>query len=340
MAQERRQLRPQAVEQEWLRRRRRVDAIRLEYAAGKGFRTQGIKSTSLKIGDGFAGWAAREHRTVQIENLDEVGDKFVRRELLAGENFVSYIAVPLIIKGKVKGMLETFNRTPLKPDLHWLKFLETLAGQTAIAIDNSILYQDVQRSNIELIVAYDATIEGWARALDFRYKETEGHTQRVTEMTLGLARQMGIKEERLIHIRRGAILHDIGKMGVPDHILVNTGKLTPQNLESIRKHPQFAYEMLSPIKYLKDALEIPYCHHERWNGTGYPRGMKGAQIGHAQISQRHANFFINNGGARATAVARLLIQARRRVQEKTGIDLELEIELIGEWPPDLREALA
>jgi putative nucleotidyltransferase with HDIG domain len=114
--------------------------------------------------------------------------------------------------------------------------------------------------------------------MDLRDKETEGHTQRVTDLTLKLARVMNINESQLTHIRRGALLHDIGKMGVPDNILLKPDKLTDEEWEKMRKHPEFAYEMLSSIQYLKPAVEIPYCHHEKWDGTGYPRGLKGEEI--------------------------------------------------------------
>ncbi len=130
----------------------------------------------------------------------------------------------------------------------------------------------------DLLQAYDTTIEGWSHALDLRDKETEGHTQRVTEMALKLARAAGITETELVHVRRGALLHDIGKMGVPDHILLKPDKLTDEEWVAMRKHPTFAFELLSPIAYLRPALDIPHCHHEKWDGSGYPRGLKGEQI--------------------------------------------------------------
>ncbi len=136
----------------------------------------------------------------------------------------------------------------------------------------------LRRSNTELRLAYDTTIEGWARALELRDKETEGHTRRVTDMTVRLARVMGLGDESLVHIRRGALLHDIGKMGVPDHILLKPGKLSPGEWEAMREHPVHALAMLSPIAFLRPALEIPYCHHEKWDGSGYPRGLKGEKI--------------------------------------------------------------
>lgn len=251
---------------------------RLEYVAGQGFYTPNIETTSLRIGEGNAGKAVLERRIVQVTDLKRSDGKFMRAQLLADEQFISYFAVPLITKGEVKGVLEIFNRARLNPNREWLDFLETLAGQTAIAIENSMLLQNLQRSNFELAMAYDATIEGWSRALDLRDQETEGHTQRVADMTLKLARKMGLSEERLVLIRRGALLHDIGKMGIPDYILHKPHELTEEELQIMRQHPQLAYNMLEPIAYLRDALNIPYCHHEKWDGTGYPRGLSGTQI--------------------------------------------------------------
>ena len=245
----------------------------LEYAHGRGFRTSALQHTRLRVGEGHAGRAAFERRTLQVPDLSQSQD-FARSPLLSREGFIAYVGVPLIAKGQVKGVLEIFHRAPLHANEEWLNFLETLAGQAAIAIDNAELFDSLQRSNAELTLAYDATIEGWSRALDLRDKETEGHTQRVTEMTMRLARAMGLGEADLVHIRRGALLHDIGKMGVPDGILLKPGKLTDEEWEIMRKHPTYAYEMLLSITYLRPALDIPYCHHEKWDGTGYPRGLK------------------------------------------------------------------
>jgi HD-GYP domain-containing protein (c-di-GMP phosphodiesterase class II) len=136
----------------------------------------------------------------------------------------------------------------------------------------------LQRSQQQLIEAYDLTLEGWSRALELRDEETEGHTQRTTEMTVRLARALGVSANDLVHIRRGAVLHDIGKMGVPDAILRKPGPLTVEERNIMRQHPDFAYRMLSPIEFLHPALDIPYCHHERWDGGGYPRQLKGEQI--------------------------------------------------------------
>jgi len=251
---------------------------RLEYVAGQGFYTRMIEATSLRIGEGNAGRAALGRRRVEIPDVANLNEVFTRNQLIVDERFASYYAVPLITKGEVKGVLEIFHRSRLNPDHEWLDFLETLGGQTAIAVENSMLFQGLQRSNFELAMAYDATIEGWSRALDLRDHETEGHTQRVTDMTLKLAHKMGLSDERLIAIRRGALLHDIGKMGVPDYILHKPEELTDEEQQIMRQHPQLAYKMLEPIAYLRDSLDIPFCHHEKWDGTGYPRRLAGTQI--------------------------------------------------------------
>jgi HD-GYP domain-containing protein (c-di-GMP phosphodiesterase class II) len=250
----------------------------LEYSSGRGFRSNAYSRKQVRFGNGQTGKAALERQIVAHPDFTVSQPIFEMPELITGEGFAAYYAVPLIAKGFVKGVLEVFNRTPLHPDDEWLSFLEILAGQVAIALDSASLFADLQHSNIELFNAYDSTIEGWSHALDLRDKETEGHTQRVTEMTLKLARASGMTEEELVHVRRGGLLHDIGKMGVPDHILLKPDKLTDEEWVAMRKHPTFAFELLSPIAYLHPALDIPYCHHERWDGSGYPRGLKGEQI--------------------------------------------------------------
>ena len=250
----------------------------LEYVAGRGFHTKAIEQAHQALGVGYAGRAAKERSIVHIPDLAKEHDNFLRGMLLAGENFVSYHGVPLLAKGRVMGVLEIFHRTRLVRDEEWLDFLKALASQAAIAIDNVTLFDNLQGSNKELFQAYDATIEGWSRALELRDNETEGHSQRAADLTVRLARLFGLSDAELVQVRWGALLHDIGKMGIPDGILLKQGILTEAEWVVMRKHTVFAYEMLSPIRYLRSALDIPYAHHEKWDGSGYPLGLKGEQI--------------------------------------------------------------
>jgi PAS domain S-box-containing protein len=251
----------------------------LEFSAGIGFQTEVFtRSRPLYRGESYASRAVLEGRSVHIPDLAAQNDNPDLSGALRNERFTSYFGLPLISKGQVKGVLEVYCRSAFDPDEEWLEFLNTLAGQAAIAIDNVTLFDGLQRSNIELSLAYDTTIEGWSHALDLRDKETEGHTQRVTDKTLRLADTFGLSEQEMVQVRWGALLHDIGKLGVPDEILLKPGALSDEEWVLMKKHPTLAYELLSPIRYLRSALDIPYCHHEKWDGTGYPRGLKGEQI--------------------------------------------------------------
>jgi PAS domain S-box-containing protein len=246
----------------------------LEFSTGQGFRGDAARARALGP-ESLPGKVAMERKPVVIADLDKQG---MVCQIASQEDFHFYMAVPLISKGQVKGVLEVFKRTPFQPDPEWLKYLESLAGQAAIAIDNAGLFEDLQKSHDQLVLAYESTIEGWSRALDYRDKETEGHSRRVTRITVDIARAMGISESQLTHIRRGALLHDIGKLGVPDKVLFKAGKLDEEEWKLMKRHPEIAYELLSPISYLWEAIDIPYCHHEKMDGTGYPRGLKGEQI--------------------------------------------------------------
>ena len=250
----------------------------LELVAGEGFHGVTPKKLLVRISDDYAGKVALERHMVQVPNLGMAKPPLNRPFMTQAENFVAYYGLPLVAKGQIKGVLEVFLRKPIDPDEEWLSYLETLAEQAAIAIDNTQLFNDLQQSNTELSLAYDATIEGWSFALDLRDKETEGHTQRVTDMTFKLSKKFGLRDKELNYIRWGALLHDIGKMGVPDAILQKPDKLTDEELEIMKMHPIFARNMLERINYLKSAIDIPYCHHEKWDGSGYPRGLKDEEI--------------------------------------------------------------
>ena len=250
----------------------------LEFGAERGFRDKAIRKTCVRLGESYAGRVALDRQLIQIYNLRAEPENLFLNSILKGDNFFCYFAVPLIVKGLVVGVLEVFHRSTLDPDAEWFDFLVALSGQAAIAIENSTLFESLQRSNAELSLAYNATIEGWSHALDLRDRETEGHTQRVSEMTVKFARSLGMNEAELVQIRWGALLHDIGKLGVPDGILHKTSPLTQKEWVVMKMHPVFAYDMLSHIHYLRLATDIPYAHHEKWDGTGYPHGLKGTQI--------------------------------------------------------------
>lgn len=246
----------------------------LRPVTARGVRSMQAPRVSLR--SSAAGEAVLRGERVQVPDLREA--TWDRERALAAEGFVGYCALPLIAKGQNLGVLEVMCRSSLPEDREWWDFLEALAGQAAVAVDNARLVEELRRANLQLQLAYDATLEGWSRALDLRDRETEGHTERVADLTVRLGRAMGVAETELVHVRRGALLHDIGKLGISDHILLKPGPLSEEEWEVMRKHPELAYRWLSGIEFLRPALDIPYCHHERWDGKGYPRGLQGKEI--------------------------------------------------------------
>jgi putative nucleotidyltransferase with HDIG domain len=191
----------------------------------------------------------------------------------------SVLYIPLLLEDKpigalilgTTGQIHTFNDEEI--DLS-----RVLASQISLALANARLYRSMQQSNNDLRRAYDATLEGWSLALELRDADTQGHTRRVVQLAEDLARALGVPEEDLPHIRRGAMLHDIGKMGIPDAILHKPGPLTEDEWAIMHRHPEYAEQFLIQIDYLRPAVDIPYCHHEKWDGSGYPRGLQGEEI--------------------------------------------------------------
>ena len=230
------------------------------------------------IGQGYAGKAALERRTFSIPDLKMQPAETQFTPDLPLEKFANYYAVPVIAKGQVKGVLEIYLRSLQQPEDDWLDFLSTMANQAAAAIDSANLYQDLQRTNAELSLAYDSAIESWAQVLELSNRENGAHAYRVVELTIKLARSMGIAEQELMHFRRGALLHDVGKLGISENILNKPGPLNETEWKIMQTHPQLANELLSSINYLAPALDIPHYHHERWYGSGYPDGLREEQI--------------------------------------------------------------
>ena len=188
----------------------------LEYAEGVGFTSREIQQTSIPFGEGITGLVAIEHKARSTRNLQDATTGYTRKSMAETEGFHWYHVEPLLVKDHINGALEIFFKENIQPDEDWYSFAKAFAQQTAIAIDNATLLSDLEKSNKELLSSYESTIEGWSRALDMRDRETEHHSLRVTEMTLRLCKLCGMSEDELINVRRGALLHDIGKMGIPD----------------------------------------------------------------------------------------------------------------------------
>lgn len=205
--------------------------------------------------------------------------RFEQQKSVVEKNLRSILCVPLTLKDEIIGVIFVDSRvySGLFEDDD-LEILSAFADQAAVAIDNARLFEGLEQANKELREAYDATLKGWAMALELRDRETEGHTQRVTALTEVLARKFDFDEDEMEHIKRGALLHDIGKMAIPDGILLKEGKLTLTERKFMELHPLFAKDMLEPIEFLRPAMDIPYCHHEKWDGSGYPRNLRGHEI--------------------------------------------------------------
>ncbi len=254
------------------------DLLKLSFSNAQGFLTSALRHTNLELGQGYAGQVALLRRDIHIPALEKLNSVFAKSPEFNEEGFVAYYGLPLIAKNTLMGVLEIFHRSDLILDEEFVEYLHVLAGQAAIAIDNALLFENLQKSNLRLSQAYESTIEGWALALELKDAETEGHSRRVVDMTLKLAQVQGYHGEMLMHIRRGALLHDIGKMKIPDAILLKPGPLDDEEWKIMRQHPVYAFEMLSKIEYLRPALAIPHYHHEKWDGSGYPQGLSGIDI--------------------------------------------------------------
>lgn len=254
------------------------DAGTLEFAVGRGLEPRPAYGAPVDLENDYAGRAINSQQIIHVTRSSDFKEGFDRSWKASLKGFHHYEAIPLISKSQPKGIMELFYTTPPTSDPEWADFLSSVATQVAVTLDNVELFEKLNISNIELTTAYDATIEGWSKALELRDQEIEGHAQRVVDLTLKLANACGVPDEDMVHVRRGALLHDIGKMAIPDSILFKKGPLTIKEIEIMKMHPVFAKQLLHPIAYLRPAVDIPYCHHERWDGKGYPQGLKGEEI--------------------------------------------------------------
>lgn len=264
------------------------EAKTFRFERGKGFRTDLMKQVRVISGKSLAHVEYGGKKKFVIPDLRSAGSSFDNKYkniyglsdsyLVDEEGFVSYINIPLVGRDQLLGILELFSRSRLTPNKLWLNALNAVTGQAAVALYSANQFRMVQLAHEKLSNAYEVTIEGWARALDYRDHETEGHSRRVCTNTMTLASIMGINGGSTLDIRRGALLHDIGKLGIPDKVLLKHGKLNPRELGIMRRHPEIGAEMLRPIEFLNSSIDIPYCHHEKWDGTGYPSKLKGEDI--------------------------------------------------------------
>lgn len=250
----------------------------LEYTAWQGFKTRRLQQVMVPTGVGIAGRAFNSSGPVVAADISLSEEPPARARLFQEEGFVTVCAVAFRNKDNTAGVLEVYKRSPIRPDGEWLRFFDSLSGQLAIAVENARMLENLHRSNEELILAYDATIEVLSQAMDLRDQDTEGHSLRVASLALDLARELHLPDSLLENLRRGALLHDLGKIGIPDSILNKPGPLTDGEWAIMRRHPQYAYDMLSRVDFLHRAMEIPFYHHEHWDGSGYPQGLKGEQI--------------------------------------------------------------
>jgi putative nucleotidyltransferase with HDIG domain len=235
--------------------------------------TERLNNAITKPGQGLSGWVIQHGQPVRCPQVSQDA-----RYIETYEGVQSGVYVPMQVGERIIGVICVESERKDAFSEADERLLVTLAAQASIAMENARLFEDLQRSNLNLTLAYDDTILGWSQAMELRDKETEGHAERVTRMTLQLAHLMDIDQAEIEHIRRGALLHDIGKMGVPDSILLKPDSLTKEEWDIMQQHPVFAFEMLSSIEYLRPALAIPHYHHEKWDGSGYPDGLKAEQI--------------------------------------------------------------
>lgn len=250
----------------------------LDFAAGAGLRSEsGIRRT-LKPGQGLTGRVAITGKMIHVPDLHQVKAETLPITLLSEENFTTYYGLPLFIKGQLKGVLEVYYRESVQLDRSHQFFLETLAQQIAIAVDNLQLFENLQRSHLELSLAYESMIECLGHTQEMRESEPAGHSSRMADLAVRLAKALGVPNEELVHIRRGALLCDIGKLGLPNRYPPNVVAPNQAEPEWMLQQPQLAFQLLAPIEYLRKAMEIPYSYHERWDGEGFPRGLKGTDI--------------------------------------------------------------
>jgi len=249
----------------------------LEQTAEIGLKNNQEISTKLAITNTTAGQVFLNRSPCYIKDVNLDADELISM-ILKKSGFASYFAVPLLIKGESQGVLEVFMSKPYYPDVDWLQFMESLATQIAIAYDSYRAFTNVQKMQRRLERSYDNTLESWSNSLAMLEPGYQENIQWVKDFSASLAEKLGLTPIEISNMERGVLLHDIGKVGVLNDILNKKGSLTAEEWTEVKKHPEIAQQLISNVDVLKDAVAIPYCHHENWDGSGYPRGLKGNAI--------------------------------------------------------------
>lgn len=309
----------------------------LECRASHGLLTTQSLQQNIHLSEFPGGNVIMNRQTAHLNRADF--DLKSRPRWIAYMDFHSVHITPLVVKGQIKGVLEVMMRREFKPDADWVNFLETLAGQAAIAIENAELYGQLQQANSDLALSFHSTLDYLSSSLERRSGDVEGHTRRVADLTLQMARTMGMHGNDLQNLYRGALLHDIGALAIPESILKKNGPLSEEEWEVVRQHPIEANRFFSSIAYLRPAVDIPYCHHERWDGSGYPRGLKGLEIPLAARIFAVADVWDILCSDRPYRPAWEQSAARQHLQENAGILFDPDvvdrlIPLINERSPD------
>lgn len=260
--------------------------------AARGMDQVNLEGEDFAVSQTIVNRVAESGEGILTTNAQE-DPRFEKQLSVVEHNLRSIICVPLKLKDEIIGVIFVDSR--MRSGLFGkndLDLLSAFANQAAVAIDNArlfeeleqanrelrVAYEELEQANDELTVAYNETIKGWALALELRDHETEGHTQRVTKLTLRLARKLGVPEDEIEHIRRGALLHDIGKLAIPDRVLLKPGGFNLTERKFMELHTEIARDMLEKIEFLHPAIDIPLYHHEKWDGSGYPKNLRGENI--------------------------------------------------------------
>lgn len=297
----------------------------LEYQSAKGFARHNPSGLRLRLGEGFGGRVVMENRPIMIAHIQQTHRKDRFLKVVQEEGFYSYYGIPLVARGEVKGVLEVLHRSTMHDDTETLDFMEIMAGQLSVAIDNLSMIQQLKRSVMETQMGLDQVLETWAQSIEDRMRKPKGSSLARALKAVDIGRSLGIAESQLIHVKRGALLSDLGMLSVGEDILFTSESLNEDHWALIHKHPEYARDILQQIPFLKDLMDIPLYHHERWDGEGYPYGLKGDRIPIA------ARIF------KVIDVAEALSQPRpyRDAWSKQEIDAYLEEQSGKEFDPDI-----